>query len=136
MPGQTLEQLEGHTWPETTYASALVTTVHRLRKKQVSEFAVEDLRIMIGQGVGLPYLIPRAVEVLEGDPFAEGDYYRGDLLAAVIDQVVWLADQPELGGRVGALARRVLAEPKEIDSCLRRLHSRFVEIAGQPEVRP
>ena len=35
---------------------------------------------MIGQDI----LNPLAIEVLQENPFAEGDYYRGDLLSVVM----------------------------------------------------
>ncbi|MBT8456786.1 MAG: hypothetical protein HKO95_00710 [Rhodobacteraceae bacterium] len=58
---QTLEYLEKDVWPDPDYDSHLVATCHRLRKKRLGEFEVEDLRIMIGQGIGLKYLLPKAV---------------------------------------------------------------------------
>jgi hypothetical protein len=81
--GKTLEVLEKSVWPEPTFRSHLVTTCHRLRKKPVGYFTIEDLRIMIGQNIGLPYLMPIAFERLEEDPLAAGDFYPGDLLDAV-----------------------------------------------------
>jgi hypothetical protein len=46
---------------------------------------------MIGQGIGLPFLMPLAVERLEEEPLAAGDYYPGDLLQAVLraDEEFW-----------------------------------------------
>jgi len=38
---------------------------------------------MIGQGIGLRFLLPRALEELQKNPFAEGDFFEGDLLVAV-----------------------------------------------------
>jgi hypothetical protein len=102
MRGLTLEQLEGTIWPEPGFQSALVTTIHRLRKKPIAEFSVEDLRITIGQGIGLAHFVPRALEILEREPLAEGDYYSGDLLAAVIGQLAWLAEHSVIARRVTA----------------------------------
>ena len=65
-------------------SSHLVLTYQRLRKKPLEEFTTEDLRLMIGQESGLPYLIPLALEVLQEDLFAEGDFFAGDLLSAVL----------------------------------------------------
>lgn len=39
---------------------------------------------MLGQEVAVPILLPMAVDVLAADPLAEGDYYSGDLLEAVL----------------------------------------------------
>jgi hypothetical protein len=47
------------------------------------ERLTEDLRIMIGQGIGLEFLMPLAIDVLRRDPLASGDFYPGDLLSAV-----------------------------------------------------
>ena len=79
----TLEQLEADVWPEPDVHSHLVTTCHRLRKKPLSDFSTEDLRIMLGQSIGAKHLLPRAIEILRKNPFAEGGFYEGDLLVAV-----------------------------------------------------
>lgn len=80
----TLQELEGQDWGEPTFPSHLVTTCHALRRKPLRDFTVEDLRIMIGQNLSLNYLIPLAIEQLQRDPFVAGDFYPGDLLAAVL----------------------------------------------------
>ena len=119
MAGKTLDELEGVVWGEPTYDSYLVRTCHRLRTKPVDEFTVEDLRIMIGQEIGLPHLVPRAVAVLEREPLAEGDFYPGDLLASVLGAAEWLRSQPDWFGRVLRVAERAVAELGEADSGLR-----------------
>lgn len=81
---KSLQELEGDDWGEPSFDSHLVVTVHRLRRKPIGEYSIEDLRVMIGQGFGLPYLIPLAVERLEEDPLAAGDMVPGDLLQAVL----------------------------------------------------
>ncbi|SNY94983.1 contact-dependent growth inhibition system immunity protein [Flagellimonas pacifica] len=82
---KSLESLEKEYWGEIPKdESYLITTCHQLRKKQLKEFDTEDLRIMIGQDIGLKYLIPLAFKTLEKDILAEGDFYEGDLLKAVL----------------------------------------------------
>ncbi len=78
-----LEQIENDYWSEPEYNSYLVTTCHKLRKKRLYEFEVEDLRIMLGQDIGTKYLLPIAIEKLKQNPFAAGDFYDGDLLCSV-----------------------------------------------------
>ena len=81
----TIEEIENEYWgiaPEDS--SGLVTTVHNLRKKKISEFDIEDLRVMIGQDVALATLVPIAIERLKEDIFSEGNYYPGDLLKNVL----------------------------------------------------
>jgi hypothetical protein len=81
---KSLQELEQHDWGEPNFGSSLVATCHRLRRKPLDQFTTEDLRIMIGQKIGLPFLIPLAVERMEVEPLAEGDFYPGDLLSAVL----------------------------------------------------
>src|SRR5438046_2491656 len=110
MAGDTLEKLERLVWEEPNSDSHLVTTCHRLRKKPIDEFTVEDLRIMIGQKIGLPYLLPRAIAVLEREPLVDGDFYPGDLLANAIACNEWLQLHPELLARVVTVAGRAVTE--------------------------
>jgi CDI immunity proteins len=81
---KTLENLEKDFWGNPEYDSHLVTRCHELRKLSLDNFTTEDLRIMIGQEIGLDYLIPLALEVLTIDLFSEGDFYEGDLLKNVL----------------------------------------------------
>ncbi|MEH0547714.1 contact-dependent growth inhibition system immunity protein [Streptomyces sp. B21-105] len=62
----------------------LVATAHTLRRRPIRELTVEDMRLLIGQDIGLAYLLPLALEVLRENPMAEGDMYAGDLLSAVL----------------------------------------------------
>ncbi|HAD12640.1 MAG TPA: hypothetical protein DCF33_09395 [Saprospirales bacterium] len=81
---QSLETLENHISPAPEDSSYLVQTCHSLRKKPLADFEVEDLRIMIGQNIGLKWLMPLAIQVLQQNILAEGHFYRGDLLQAVL----------------------------------------------------
>ncbi len=105
---KSLQEIERHDWGEPTYHSSLVTTCHLLRRKPLAQFTVEDLRVMIGQQISLPILIPLAVEQLEADPLAEGRYYPCDLLAAVvsIDRAFW-PSHPDSAQRIGQVIQRV-----------------------------
>ncbi len=82
---KSLENLEKDYWgaiPEDE--SYLVTTCYKLRKKPLNQFEIEDFRILIGQDIGLKYLIPLALDILEKDILAEGHFYEGDLLKSVL----------------------------------------------------
>src|SRR5262245_59546893 len=65
-------------------ATDLVRRCLALRHKPLCHFTTEDLRIMLGQQIGVSILLPMAVAALAADPLAEGDYYPGDLLYAVV----------------------------------------------------
>jgi hypothetical protein len=90
---KTLESLEKRVWPslDNDEGSHLVKTCNSLRKKQLKDFSVGDLRIMIGQNIGLEFLIPLALDVLKDNILAEGDFYEGDLLKNVLtsDRKYW-----------------------------------------------
>lgn len=90
---KTLESLEKNIWPpiNSSQESYLVNTTHALRKKQLKDFSIEDLRIMIGQDIGLKFLVPFAISILQNNILAEGDYYEGDLLKSVLtsDKNYW-----------------------------------------------
>ena len=116
---KSLQELEGKDWGEPTYDSYLVTECHRLRRVPLREFTAESLRILIGQQIGLPYLVPMALELLRADPFTEGDYYGGDLLAAVlrVETAFW-QQHPDLrreAAGVAAQAFGLLPRLGEVD---------------------
>jgi CDI immunity proteins len=81
---KTLEELEGVELSEQVWPTPLVKEVHRLRTVPLEKFSTENLRIMIGQQCGLLYLVPMALDVLDLDPWAAGDLYKGDLLHSVL----------------------------------------------------
>lgn len=108
-----LQELDGQDWGEATYPSHLVRTCHALRHKPLRDFTVEDLRIMIGQNFSLEYLVPLAIEHLQRDPFAAGDFYEGDLLASVlrVKSSFW-QQRPDLRQAVEGIIALIPAFPK------------------------
>src|ERR1700754_2866555 len=82
---RSLEQVENDYWGDAPAdATRLIQAVHELRRRPIGDLAVEDLRVLIGQQVGVDALMPLVLDRLERDPLAEGDYYAGDLLVAVL----------------------------------------------------
>ncbi|MFK0114251.1 contact-dependent growth inhibition system immunity protein, partial [Streptomyces sp. NPDC091217] len=121
---RSLEELERDRWPAPPAdASRLVATVHALRRRPISNLTVEDMRLLIGQNVGLSYLLPFALEVLRHDPMAEGDMYEGDLLSAVVTRspAVW-NEWPELGRELGV----ILSELTDLSPSLTRETASFL----------
>ncbi len=112
---KTLDELEGAARGEPADDSYLVATCRRLRGKPVGQFSVEDLRIMIGQGIGLRHLVPLALEALEREPLAQGDYYPGDLLGSVLGVAgeFW-AREWEWRDRLRAVLAGLARVPEEI----------------------
>ncbi|MEV6954683.1 contact-dependent growth inhibition system immunity protein [Streptomyces sp. NPDC051183] len=96
---RSLEELERDRWSAPSDGETrLMATVRELRRKPIGGLSVEDLRLLIGQDVGLAHLLPLAVEVLQVAPLAEGEMYEGDLLAAVLTRSaeVW-SESPRTG---------------------------------------
>ncbi|WP_328436000.1 contact-dependent growth inhibition system immunity protein [Streptomyces sp. NBC_00425] len=89
--------------------------MHALRCRPIGELTVEDMRLLIGQDVGLAYLLPLALEVLRDDPMAEGDMYEGDLLAAVLTRspAVW-NEWSELGRELGVIVSELTDLPQSL----------------------
>lgn len=87
-----LQQLESKDWGDPdTAPTALIKRCIQLTKISVTDFSIEDLRVMIGQGFGLIYLIPLAIEKLQENILAEGDLFPGDLLSSMlkVDKSFW-----------------------------------------------
>lgn len=79
------------------YESHLVRRCFDLANKKLKYFSAEDFRIMIGQNIGLEYLIPVVIEVLEKEPFIEADFYEGDLFLNVlkIENKYWESNEEQ-----------------------------------------
>ena len=93
----TIEQLENSKWVDSDFETNLTKRCHQLRKIAVDKLEIEDLRLLIGQQIGLKYLVDLAVEKLNADILAEGDYYPGDLLNSIlsIDSSYWVDNETQ-----------------------------------------
>lgn len=105
---KSLEELENEIWGEPALNSSLALECHRLRKIPISKLSNENLRFLLGQKIGLNFLVPLTLSVLELDPFASGEMYKGDLLANVssIAEDFWCKN-PELNNRLVEIANEV-----------------------------
>lgn len=116
MPGKpfdaeaTITELEGSDWGEARFGSALLRACHALRRKKLRDLTDEDLRVGIGQQVGLRYLVPLALERLQADPALQVTYFHGDLLANVLNiPAEFWESHPEWRARAGELAQQYLS---------------------------
>ncbi|MFF3918801.1 contact-dependent growth inhibition system immunity protein [Streptomyces sp. NPDC001852] len=94
---RSIEELERHRWPDPPPDSTpLVRSVHELRRRAIKDLTVEDLRRLVSQDVGLPWLLPVALDFLrETAPNeVETGWYDDDLLSAVLtrSEEVWRED--------------------------------------------
>ena len=84
MQNLSIEQLENKDWGEPNFHSYVVETTHRAVKKPLKDLTLEEVRVLIGQKIGLKYILPIALEALQQNPIVEVTYYEGDLLCSVL----------------------------------------------------
>ncbi|WP_199515154.1 contact-dependent growth inhibition system immunity protein [Nucisporomicrobium flavum] len=120
-----IEEIEDDRWGDPPAdATRLISTAYALHKRPVGELGVEGLRLLISQQTGLDTLVPLALDLVERDPLAEGDFYPGDLLDALMRRVpesYWQAHEDQLA-RV-----RAVAEALDPDETFDVLYSRAAE---------
>ena len=120
----TIQQIENSDWGDPPAdGSTLVRRCTELRRKPLAEFTVEDLRIMLGQGIGVPILLPLAIEILVADPLVEGDFYPGDLLGAVLrlPAPAWSVERQRLAAAVAAVDLDDAYLPKDVHAAVTAL---------------
>ena len=91
----TIQDLDGEDWGQPQFPSHVVTECHRLRQIPLREMTIENVCLMIGQSVGLEYLVPLALEYVGKNPWTEGDSYAGDLMLQLLRIPDYWADHPE-----------------------------------------
>ncbi len=90
---KSIEQLENDYWADFDFPTALVERCHKYRKIPIKNLTIEQIRTLISQNIGLEFLLPKALDVLKLNILAEGEYYPGDLLSAVLTTKEW-NDEP------------------------------------------
>jgi hypothetical protein len=96
---KSLEELENDYWKDVEFPSTLVERCYAYRKIPVKDLSAEQLRLLIGQKIGLPFLIPPSIAMLKDNILAEGDFYPGDLLDALLNlsEDEWVQNEKEKG---------------------------------------
>ena len=108
---KTVNELEGVVPAARPAEGSAELTVYELRIKPLREFELAELRRAILWRIGLPYIVPLAVDRVEEDPFIATVFGPGDLLAAVVGSEPHWGGGPslhELRVRVLALVNRAL----------------------------
>jgi hypothetical protein len=95
----TLQQLDGRDWGDPqTAPTGMVARCLRLRRTPLRDFTLGDLRLLVGQKIGLETIVPRALQHLLSEPLVETEYYPGDLLSVLllVDEAYWSDHSVEL----------------------------------------
>ena len=92
---KTIEELDGDRWGPPEFDSHVVLESHRLRSVPIGDLTVENLRVLLGQGIGTQWLMPLALARLKDDPLAEGDFYPGDLIGVLGTDAAYWSSHPE-----------------------------------------
>lgn len=95
---KSIEELENDYWGEPTHETYIIVTCHEARQKPIESLSDEEIRCLIGQKIGLKYLLPIAIEMLADDPLVCVTHFEGDLLLALLslDDRDWTDNQEEL----------------------------------------
>jgi hypothetical protein len=131
---KTLDELEGHAWDPPGFSSHVVTESHRLRVVPLEQFTVEDMRLLIGQRIGLPFLVPMALELLEGNPWVSGDFFPGDLLSSVlrVEPDFWTS-RPDLFDGLWGVFQRLEGDAERLRDVLTPAWDRIRQAVYGPE---
>ncbi len=108
---KSLQELEGEDWgnPEDAPTN-MVRRCLKLRRMPLKEFSAEDCRLLLGQNIGVPFVVPLAIEFLGQNPMEEGTI-----------------------GLPCALLRKVLLQPEEFWQAHPALWWNVTEIVWQVE---
>ncbi|MEZ4789375.1 MAG: contact-dependent growth inhibition system immunity protein [Flavobacteriales bacterium] len=110
-----ISQLGGWSWTQpipNEHDSGVVRRFHALHRIPIGQLSAADLRFLVGQNECLLHLVPKALALLETDPWMETEFYPGDLLSALLrinhPAGYWSVDNPYLPG-FAELAQKALA---------------------------
>ena len=118
----TLEQLENDIWPEPDVHTSLIDTCHRLRKIPIDDLGAGDIRMLVGQRIGVRHLVPVAIQLLDADPMLDAALYPGDLLTAVLRaDANYYRGFPKLRNQLVSIASRAQQSISELDELPRSL---------------
>ncbi|WP_420549752.1 contact-dependent growth inhibition system immunity protein [Curvivirga sp.] len=80
-----LNHILGLDTEKVVFSSDLARKCDDAKRKKIKDLSASEIRLLISQKIGLKYLIPIAVEILEQDILIETEYYKGDLAVALFE---------------------------------------------------
>ena len=121
---KSIEELENDYWGEPTFDSYIIKTCHKARQKPIKSLSNEEIRCLIGQKIGLRFLLPIAVNILKNEPLIDITYFEGDLLLTLLRLYTsdWEDNQNEL-----QLFNKVIQDNRlQIENC-KEIQSELIE---------
>ena len=96
--GRSVAELEGLEIAPGTYELGSQAWLSRALISPIWQLGAQDLRLLLGHGRGLAWLVPEALARLERDPWVQGDRGPGELLlaACLVDEAYWRDHAAEL----------------------------------------
>jgi len=127
---KTLTQLENNDWGEPEHHTSVVKCAHRLRNIPLGKLSAGDIRFLLGQEIGMNYVLPLAITLLEDNPILETDYYEGDLLCSTLRLNAKYFNS-DLSSRIEAMSEQAekllqLAEHRVALEALKKAKSKFM----------
>lgn len=127
-----ISALGGWTWTQPVPDaddSEVVRRYYALHRIPIGQLSAADLRFLIGQNECLRHLVPKALTLLETDPWMETEFYPGDLLSVLVridpPADFWNLHEP-LRLRLAEVARRAQDDPPQgVERALLRLVQAF-----------
>ena len=90
-----------------------------MRRKPLRDLTDEEIRLAIGQKMGLRFLMPLAVERLDINPLVAGDFYEGALLYYVLCEASGSGLDDEHLRRLDAAALRLVEAAPQMEESWR-----------------
>lgn len=81
---KSVAQLENIDFSGSDFNSYVVKKSTEAVKKPIEKLSGEEIRLLIGQKIGLKYLIPIAIDIIEKNPLIEITFFEGDLLLELL----------------------------------------------------
>ena len=83
---KSVKQLDTANWKTpATFETGLVKRCYEYVNIPIKDLTIEQLRTLITQKIGVPFILDETIDRLSENILAEGDFYLGDLLEATVN---------------------------------------------------
>ncbi len=131
---KSIEELEDNCWDKPVFDSYVVTTCHRARQKPIRLLSNEEIRCLIGQKIGLKFLLPIAIDILKNEPLIDVTYFEGDLLLTLLRLEIsdWEYNHNELKSFI-IMIQENCSEIEKCEEITNGLIKKYIKIFNQQQ---